>query len=185
MATLNHDHEGRHFIYVKGAPERVLEMCERAQRGGETGDLDAEAWQRSGPTRSPSAASACSPRAQGRRGTDDELDETTPSRISTLLGLFGLIDPPRRGGDRGGRRLPERRHPRQDDHRRSRAHRQAIARELGLATRRGADRARARGSRRRRAAPARAERRRLRAREPRAQAAPGGGAAGEGARSPP
>jgi Ca2+-transporting ATPase len=32
MATLHHDHEGNGFIYVKGAPERLLEMCS-GQRG--------------------------------------------------------------------------------------------------------------------------------------------------------
>ena len=34
MATLHHDHDGRGFIYVKGAPERVLGMCARAPRRG-------------------------------------------------------------------------------------------------------------------------------------------------------
>jgi magnesium-transporting ATPase (P-type) len=32
MATQHHDHEGCGFVYVKGAPERILEMCAR-QRG--------------------------------------------------------------------------------------------------------------------------------------------------------
>ena len=46
MATLHHDHAGRGFIYVKGAPERILEMC-RLQRGTD-GDqpLDADFWRR-------------------------------------------------------------------------------------------------------------------------------------------
>ena len=32
MATLHHDHEGQRLIYVKGAPERMLDMCAR-ERG--------------------------------------------------------------------------------------------------------------------------------------------------------
>src|SRR5512144_590783 len=46
MATLHHDHTGRGFIYAKGAPERVLEMCER--QCGVNGDepLDAGLWRR-------------------------------------------------------------------------------------------------------------------------------------------
>src|SRR5690606_9200386 len=32
MATLNHDHESHAFVFVKGAPERILSMCEN-QRG--------------------------------------------------------------------------------------------------------------------------------------------------------
>ena len=27
MATLNHDHHGHSVIYLKGAPERILDMC--------------------------------------------------------------------------------------------------------------------------------------------------------------
>ena len=38
----------------------------------------------------------------------------------TLLGLFGLLDPPRPGGDRGGGALPGGRDPGQDDHGRPR-----------------------------------------------------------------
>ena len=34
MATLHHDHEGRGFLYVKGAPERLLTMCDRQQTAG-------------------------------------------------------------------------------------------------------------------------------------------------------
>jgi magnesium-transporting ATPase (P-type) len=44
MATLNRDGDGNHFILVKGAPERVLEMCATEQRGEETVDLDAGFW---------------------------------------------------------------------------------------------------------------------------------------------
>src|SRR5690606_32184371 len=34
MATLHHSHTGDGFIYLKGAPERVIEMC-AFQRGGD------------------------------------------------------------------------------------------------------------------------------------------------------
>ncbi|MDZ7781405.1 MAG: hypothetical protein U5K56_00130 [Halioglobus sp.] len=44
MATLNRDPEGKHIIHVKGAPERVLEMCASELRGDEIVDLDAERW---------------------------------------------------------------------------------------------------------------------------------------------
>jgi magnesium-transporting ATPase (P-type) len=41
MATLHHDHAGRAFILLKGAPERVLDLCVRDSLGR---DLDRAAW---------------------------------------------------------------------------------------------------------------------------------------------
>ncbi len=35
MATLHHDHTGHVYAYVKGAPERVLDMCTFERRGGQ------------------------------------------------------------------------------------------------------------------------------------------------------
>src|SRR5690606_35180480 len=47
MATLNHDHDGHAFAFVKGAPERILSMCknQRTTDGG-TEPLDESFWSR-------------------------------------------------------------------------------------------------------------------------------------------
>ena len=95
MATLNHDHAGRGFIYLKGAPERVLALC-TSQRGDD-GDtpLDPEAWH----ARMHEAA------AQGMRllalavrrgdaGTALSFDDIAAGGF-TLLAVLGLTDPPR------------------------------------------------------------------------------------------
>ncbi len=95
MATLNHDHEGRHFICVKGAPERLLEMCSKVVTAGGEAEIDLAAWQK--------RAEGLADRGQrvlaiARRqvGQDTrELRETDAERDLALLGLFGLIDPPR------------------------------------------------------------------------------------------
>jgi magnesium-transporting ATPase (P-type) len=95
MATLNHDHAGNHFIYVKGAPERLLEMCSHEQRDGQKATLDAEAWHR---RLEIVAARGQRLLAAARRDLDEavmELREEDVERDLTLLGLFGLIDPPR------------------------------------------------------------------------------------------
>jgi magnesium-transporting ATPase (P-type) len=95
MASLNHDHHGHRFIYLKGAPETVLDMC---------------AWQRSGDDRQPLAkpywhrrvdeiaangqraiALACKPSPAGANGLS--FEDVKGDMV--MLGLCGIIDPPR------------------------------------------------------------------------------------------
>ena len=85
MATLHHDHHGRAFVIVKGAPERVLAMC------GLAGD---DRWA----TRIDAAAAAgervlALARADVRASTDALDADHLPG--FTLLGMVGLLDPPR------------------------------------------------------------------------------------------
>jgi magnesium-transporting ATPase (P-type) len=95
MATLHHDHEGNGVIYVKGAPERVLEMCARQRNDGGDGPLDADLWQRRieelGSRAERVLAVARKPAEANRR----ELRFEDVENGLTLLGMFGLIDPPR------------------------------------------------------------------------------------------
>ncbi len=44
MATLNHDHTGRGWIALKGAPERVLALCSHARMQAGDQGLDPERW---------------------------------------------------------------------------------------------------------------------------------------------
>jgi potassium/sodium efflux P-type ATPase len=92
MATLHHDHNGRVFVLLKGAPERVLDLCVTDDSAAA---LDRTAWQ----ARVDQAAS------DGQRvlalaecdlpaGTR-ELDLADIAPRFTLLGLVGLMDPPR------------------------------------------------------------------------------------------
>jgi magnesium-transporting ATPase (P-type) len=94
MATLNHDRTGHGFIYVKGAPERILQMCER-QRGGGDEPLDAGFWRRRIDEISARGqrvlALAFKPTTSQRR----ELRFDDVASGLTLLGMFGLADPPR------------------------------------------------------------------------------------------
>ena len=95
MATLHHSHENGAFAYMKGAPERLLEMCDRQR--GPSGDepIDEDFW------RSRTDAIA----AQGQRMLAVAVKEMPTGQRdlsfadveggATMLGLLGLIDPPR------------------------------------------------------------------------------------------
>jgi magnesium-transporting ATPase (P-type) len=96
MATLNHDHKNHAFIFLKGAPEQVLSMCaaQRTTDGG-TETLDQRYWDEQ--------AEAIA--AKGQRVLAFAL-KPVPSEHTALemkdvqsglilLGLTGLIDPPR------------------------------------------------------------------------------------------
>jgi magnesium-transporting ATPase (P-type) len=95
MATLHrHDGDGRR-IFVKGAPERVLEMCDRAAANGAEVAIDRADWQE----RIDAVADegfrmlAVATRAGG--AGQDRIGEDDVAGGLTLLGVAGLIDPPR------------------------------------------------------------------------------------------
>ena len=66
MATLHHDHDGRGFIYVKGAPERLLGMCAR-ERTADCGDRPLDAPTGTGASRSSPRAGSASWRSRPKR----------------------------------------------------------------------------------------------------------------------
>ena len=95
MATLHHDHAGHGFIYLKGAPERVLEMCHLQRMRGEDVPLDKAYWEKCMDTMA----------SRGQRllaiafklGVDEQksLAFSDVAGGLTLLGVVGIIDPPR------------------------------------------------------------------------------------------
>ncbi|HEX9170177.1 MAG TPA: HAD-IC family P-type ATPase, partial [Roseiarcus sp.] len=95
MATLNGDGAAR-VITVKGAPERVLELCGRQRLAGDVEPLDAPHWR----------GAIDNLAARGQRviafasklappGADSLSFAYVETGDLTLLGLVGLIDPPR------------------------------------------------------------------------------------------
>ncbi len=95
MATLHHDHAGHGFIYVKGAPEQVLRMCKLQRMRGEDKPLDRAYWE------------ACMETMAGRgqrllaiafKATNEAQQTLAFGDVAgglTLLGIAGIIDPPR------------------------------------------------------------------------------------------
>ncbi len=95
MATLHHDHAGHGFAYVKGAPERLFDMCAHQRSRGEDVPFDSDYWQEQ--------IDVMARRGQRVLAIASRVAETTQSELKfddletglTLLGIVGIIDPPR------------------------------------------------------------------------------------------
>lgn len=96
MATLHHDHEGHAGIFVKGAPERILAMCRTQRtRSGEAEALDHSYWEQKAED---IAAQGQRVLALAARAVPPEhvvLEHADVEGTLMLLGMVGLIDPPR------------------------------------------------------------------------------------------
>ena len=96
MATLHHDHSGDAFIFIKGAPELLLEMCthQRSKDGEQA--LNKNYW----------LGRIEEMAEQGYRVLAIATAPASPQQLDmefsdvedglTMLGLFGFIDPPRK-----------------------------------------------------------------------------------------
>jgi magnesium-transporting ATPase (P-type) len=94
MASLHRDHHGHGLVYLKGAPERVLELCDRQRQGGEDVPLDLIVWL---PRLRAAAQAGMRLLALATRG-----DAPAPSGLEfadveagrfTLLAVLGIADP--------------------------------------------------------------------------------------------
>jgi len=95
MATLHHSHRSEAFIFLKGAPEQVLEICARQKTQAGESALDKTYW----------LACVEEMAGQGQRVLAIAVKTVEHQQMElsfgdvygglTMLGLFGLIDPPR------------------------------------------------------------------------------------------
>jgi magnesium-transporting ATPase (P-type) len=97
MATLHKDTAGKQFLLVKGAPEVILEHCDRqATVGGPAAPLDRDRFERAS-----DALAAQGERVLALAWLEDprvHAGNLGPADLPTnlvLLGLIGLLDPPR------------------------------------------------------------------------------------------
>jgi calcium-translocating P-type ATPase len=96
MATLHHDHENHALIVVKGAPEKILQLCEwQRQADGGSAPLERDFWHNKAEWMA----------SQGQRLLAVAIKTVPPEHTViersdldnglVMLGLVGLIDPPR------------------------------------------------------------------------------------------
>lgn len=95
MATLHHDHEGQAFVFLKGAPERVLDMCalQRSRDGDEV--LDKAYWldRVEEMARQGQRVLAFAMKPVDYKHCELQFGDVENGLV--MLGMFGLIDPPR------------------------------------------------------------------------------------------
>jgi calcium-translocating P-type ATPase len=96
MAVLHHDHEGHAFIHVKGAPEAVLSMCtgQRAANGS-AAQLDSDHWNEMLESLASKGQRVIAVATRAVAPDHTVLNSSDLDGQLTLIGLIGLIDPPR------------------------------------------------------------------------------------------
>ncbi|MEQ9607433.1 MAG: HAD-IC family P-type ATPase, partial [Kiloniellaceae bacterium] len=95
MATLHRCPDRAPAVYVKGAPERVIEMCSHVATLDGARPLEAQPWH---DAIERLAADGQRVLALARRNLPEGMGSISPDDVEgdlTLLGLVGLIDPPR------------------------------------------------------------------------------------------
>lgn len=95
MATLHHSHQGEAFIYLKGAPERVLEMCVSQRTCDGEQPLDKAYWLSRIDELAERGLRVLAIAKKSVVNDQLELKFSDVENGLILLGLFGLIDPPR------------------------------------------------------------------------------------------
>lgn len=95
MATLHHDHRGHAFVFVKGAPERVIGLCSQQRQDDEDRPIDPAHWHERIEVLATEGfrvlALAFAPMEKGKR----ELSFSDVEGGFILLALAGIMDPPR------------------------------------------------------------------------------------------
>jgi len=96
MATLHHDHKGDAFIFLKGAPEQLLEMCtyQRSLNGDQP--LDKEYWLERIEALAGHGQRVLAIASKRADSKQEELEFSDLESDLVILGMLGLIDPPRK-----------------------------------------------------------------------------------------
>lgn len=95
MATLHQHHAGHSLIYVKGAPEEVLAMCSHQRSQGENRPIQLDFWHAKVHEASAAGQRMLAMASRVLQTKQKILQISDVEAGFTLLGLVGIIDPPR------------------------------------------------------------------------------------------
>ncbi len=95
MVTLHHDHEGNGFIIMKGAPERVLAVCESQRTADGDQPLDRDWWQEQMDAVAARGQRLLAVATKRMPADRRDLSFSDVEGELVLLGLMGIIDPAR------------------------------------------------------------------------------------------
>jgi magnesium-transporting ATPase (P-type) len=95
MATLHHSHTGDAFIYLKGAPERLLEMCSHQRTVHGDQPIDRDYWLSRIETMAQQGQRVLAIAVKPVSYEQMELKFSDVENGLIVLGMFGFIDPPR------------------------------------------------------------------------------------------
>jgi len=96
MATLDHDHERHAFVFVKGAPERIISMCNNQRAAtGSTEALNKAHWNDEANKIAALGQRVLAFAVRSVKPEHTVLEHSDVEGTLTLLGMVGMIDPPR------------------------------------------------------------------------------------------
>ncbi|MGZ8946993.1 MAG: cation-translocating P-type ATPase, partial [Methylococcaceae bacterium] len=95
MATLHHDHSGHVFVFIKGAPEQVLGMCNQQRINGEDVPIHVAHWHLVMDEIAGHGQRLLAIAFKTVPATQKQLKLADVESGLTLLGVVGMIDPPR------------------------------------------------------------------------------------------
>ncbi len=95
MATLHHDHNKHAFIYIKGAPERILDMCSFERYENESRKIDHKLWHKKIDVIAAAGERPLAIAYHTIKKSLVELDFHDVDKNLTLLAILGITDPPR------------------------------------------------------------------------------------------
>ncbi|WP_186424979.1 cation-transporting P-type ATPase [Cupriavidus metallidurans] len=95
MATYHHDANHAPWILVKGAPERILDMCARQWNLDGEHRLDVDYWRRMATDTAAQGLRLLALACKRAAPAGDKLAFTDVETGYTMLALVGIIDPPR------------------------------------------------------------------------------------------
>lgn len=95
MATLNEAPDGKRYIFLKGAPERVLQMCSRTRTSSGDEPTDSSAWSARIDAIAENGQRVIAAAYREVSASVSRIEMEDVQKNMLFLGLVGMIDPPR------------------------------------------------------------------------------------------